>query len=102
MCLERLIRGSSFLFWRPCNIVSKAVIGHNGEEPRTGSDAEAILALSCRVFDHLITSTAECLPNITSPVQRCLDLSKEATEWGRILDNLKKRKKARRYSDIKV
>ena len=54
------------------------------------------------VFDHFTIITAPLSEKTISALQRCLPLSKRATECGKILDNLRNEMKPNKYKALKT
>ena len=70
-----------------------ATTGQGSDCPKTGMVTVVVRHLSCKVFDHFMSTKALDSPKLTSALHRCLEASNVAIECGKILDSLKKEKK---------
>ena len=82
------VANSGSLEWMDlwCNIAFKTMIGHITEVPSAGMAMVLVSVLSCKVFDHLISTVAPISEKKMSPIHRCLETSKAVTECGNIFE----------------
>ena len=78
--LGRRKRGESSCAGYRWNINFKALIGHKEEAPKSGIAIVAKFFLSWIVLDHFIRIKAPSCEKMTSPLARCLVLSKVLIE----------------------